>query len=736
MATLVASIGYGTAAWGPPSPSYPSAPSRSSRRRDAALHLSGCVEVGSMAKQELACCLAAAALAARLARLRGRHRGGTWHGGRLCQVAMHAAPAGTANKAGVMPREKVIGIDLGTTNSAVAAMEAGNATVIPNAEGSRTTPSVVAFTKSGQLLVGEMAKRQAAVNPANTFYSVKRFLGRKAEEAEADAREVAYRVTPADGDSVGLQLECPQLEKQLAPEEVSAQVLRKLASDAGKYLQAKIEKAVVTVPAYFNDSQRQATKDAGTIAGLQVLRIVNEPTAASLAYGLEKRNNETILVFDLGGGTFDVSVLVVGGGVCEVLSTSGDTRLGGDNFDRCVVDWLALEFASKNGGLDLREEPQSLQRLVEAAEKAKIELSGVQETTISLPFITVDSSLGTPLHIEERLSRARFEELCAPLLDRLRDPVTQALEDADLTPADLDEVVLVGGSTRINAVQALVKQMAGNKVPNQSVNPDEVVALGAAVQAGVLAGEVKDLVLLDVIPLSLSVATHDGLSSIFLPRNTRVPAKKTKLFSTAKDNQPRVTVSVVQGERKFAKDNKLLGVFLLDGIPPSPSGIPQIEVTFDVDSNGILNVSALDLATRNEKKVTVSGTSTLAPDDVLEKVEAARKAAEEERYYEEVIMVKNDAESAAYALERMIRDRRKQIKSQKLELLESKLLVIRDELEKSTVDTELLQTVTKDLQEEIKLIIGKKAREEYDKTEGWKVEEDQLPVKQVKRRTL
>lgn len=465
-----------------------------------------------------------------------------------------------------------------------------------------------------------------------------------------------------------------------------------------------------------------------------MVRIINEPTAAALAYGLDKRNNETILVFDLGGGTFDVSVLVIGGGVCEVLSTSGDTRLGGDNFDRCVVDWLALEFASRTGGLDLRKEPQSLQRLVEAAEKAKIELSGLQETTVSLPFITVDSSSGTPLHIDERLSRARFEELCAPLLERLRDPVTQALEDADLTPADLDEVVLVGGSTRICAVQALVQQLAGNKAPNRSVNPDEVVALGAAVQAGVLAGDVKDLVLLDVIPLSLSVATHDGLSSMFLPRNTRVPAKKSKVFSTAKDNQPRVTVSVVQGERKFAKDNKLLGVFLLDGIPPSPSGIPQIEVTFDVDSNGILNVSALDMATRNEKKVTVSGTSTLAPEDVLEKVEEAKKAAEEEKYYEEVIMVKNDAESAAYALERMIRDRRGQIKAPKLAILESKLLLIRDELEKSTVDTELLPIVTKDLQEEIKQIIGKTARDKFDNNEGWKgVEEDQVPVK---RRTL
>eukprot|EP00931_Biecheleriopsis_adriatica_P113680 TRINITY_DN8883_c0_g3_i2.p1 TRINITY_DN8883_c0_g3~~TRINITY_DN8883_c0_g3_i2.p1 ORF type:complete len:685 (-),score=170.51 TRINITY_DN8883_c0_g3_i2:47-2080(-) len=610
-------------------------------------------------------------------------------------------------KVKVAPGEKVIGIDLGTTNSAVAALEAGKATVIPNSEGGRTTPSVVAYSKSGELLVGQIAKRQAAINPSNTYSSVKRFIGRLREEVSEEVAEVSYGVVGEASRSVRLQ--CPQLGRELAPEEVSAQV--------------------VTVPAYFNDSQRQATKDAGTIAGLEVLRIVNEPTAASLAYGLEKGNNETILVFDLGGGTFDVSVLVIGGGVCEVLATSGDTRLGGDNFDRCIVDWLADDFEAREG-IDLRKDAQSLQRLTEAAEKAKMELSGVQEAMISLPFITMDAS-GAPLHIEERLTRATFEALSAELLERLQAPVQQALEDADVKFSELDEVVLVGGSTRICAVQALVSRLVGGKEPNQSVNPDEVVAMGAAVQAGVLAGDVKDLVLLDVIPLSLGVERHDLLNSVFLPRNTRVPVKKTKVFSTAKDNQRLVMVSVYQGERKIAKDNKMLGVFVLDGIPPSPGGFPQIEVTFDVDSNGILNVSALDLATRKETSLTVSGTSTLAPEDVEKKVEEAKKVAEEEAYFTGVVMVKNAAEKAAFGMEQCLRERRESMKASKVEVLESKVILLRELLEQDPINAELMKTVTEDVNMEISEILEAKVKEEYDAQEGYVFKKEKKPKRTV-----
>lgn len=612
--------------------------------------------------------------------------------------------------------EKVVGIDLGTTNSAVAALEAGKATVIPGADGGRTTPSVVAYSKTGEMLVGQKAKRQAVVNPGNTFSSVKRFIGRLRSEVEEEAAEVSYRIADPS-DVLGVRIHCPYLEKELAPEEISAQVLRRLASDAATYLSADVKKAVITVPAYFNDSQRQATKDAGAIAGLEVLRIVNEPTAASLAYGLEMRENETILVFDLGGGTFDVSVLVVGGGVCEVLATSGDTKLGGDNFDKCIVDWLANKFASRES-IDLRKDPQSLQRLTEAAEKAKIELSSLLFTTISLPFIAVDD-YGSPLQLEEELSRKEFESICAPLLERLKDPVQKALKDAGLRYQDLDEVVLVGGSTRICAVQELVRKLVGGKELNQSVNPDEVVAMGAAVQAGVLAGEVKDLVLLDVIPLSLGVATHDGLSSVFLPRNTRVPVRKTKVFSTAKDNQSLVTVEVVQGEFKRASENKELGVFLLEGIGAAPAGIPQIEVTFDVDSNGILSVCAMDKATRQEKQVTISGSSTLAPEDVQEKVKEARQKAEEEAAYVAVTMVKNDAESAAFAVERLLRDQSKKLKPAKVEVLESKLLLARDLLKEEPVNTELLKEVTEDLRTEVRDIVKRKVEEAYDVEQGF-----------------
>ncbi|CAK9029692.1 unnamed protein product [Durusdinium trenchii] len=619
--------------------------------------------------------------------------------------------------------EKVVGIDLGTTNSAVAALEAGKATVIPGSDGGRTTPSVVAYSKSGELLIGQKAKRQAVVNPGNTFSSVKRFIGRLRSEVDEEASEVSYTVVDPS-EVLGVRIFCPFLDRELAPEEISAQVLRRLATDAAKYLAADVKKAVITVPAYFNDSQRQATKDAGAIAGLEVLRIVNEPTAASLAYGLEMRDtNETILVFDLGGGTFDVSVLVVGGGVCEVLATSGDTKLGGDNFDKCIVDWLANRFASRQS-IDLRNDPQSLQRLTEAAEKAKIELSSVLSTTISLPFIAVDDS-GSPLQLDEELSREEFERLCSPLLERLKSPVQKALKDAGLKYRDLDEVVLVGGSTRICAVQELVRELVGGKELNQSVNPDEVVAMGAAVQAGVLAGEVKDLVLLDVIPLSLGVATHDGLSSVFLPRNTRVPVKKTKVFSTAKDNQARVTVEVVQGEFRQATQNKELGVFILEGIPPAPAGIAQIEVTFDVDSNGILSVCAMDKATRQEKQVTISGSSTLAPEDVQEKVKEARQKAAEEAFFEAVTMVKNDAESAAFAVERLLRDQKKKLKASRVEVLESKLLLARDLLQQDPVPTELLKEVTEDLRAEVRNIVKRKVEEKYDIEQGFASPEEQ-----------
>jgi len=628
--------------------------------------------------------------------------------------------------------EKVVGIDLGTTNSAVAALEAGKATVIPGSDGGRTTPSVVAYSKTGEMLVGQKAKRQAVVNPGNTFSSVKRFIGRLRSEVDEEADEVSYSIADQAG-VLGVRVYCPYLDKELAPEEISAQVLRRLASDAARYLSADVKKAVITVPAYFNDSQRQATKDAGAIAGLEVLRIVNEPTAASLAYGLEMRDNETILVFDLGGGTFDVSVLVVGGGVCEVLATSGDTRLGGDNFDKCIVDWLANKFASRES-IDLRTDPQSLQRLTEAAEKAKIELSTLLFTTISLPFIAVDDN-GDPLQLEEELSREEFERICAPLLERLKDPVEKALKDAGLRYQELDEVVLVGGSTRICAVQDLIRKMVGGKELNQSVNPDEVVAMGAAVQAGVLAGEVKDLVLLDVIPLSLGVATHDGLSSVFLPRNTRVPVRKTKVFSTAKDNQARVTVEVVQGEFRRASQNKELGVFLLEGISPAPAGIPQIEVTFDVDSNGILSVCAVDKATRQEKQVTISGSSTLAPEDVQEKVKEARQKAAEEAAYEAVTMVKNDAESAAFAVERLLKDQSKKLKQSKIEVLQSKVLLARDLMSQYPINTELLKEVTEDLRTEVRDIVKRKVEEAYDVEQGF-VAGDEDQEKKRKRAAL
>jgi molecular chaperone DnaK len=526
-------------------------------------------------------------------------------------------------------------------------MEGGKPTVIANAEGFRTTPSVVAYTKNSDRLVGQIAKRQAVMNPENTFYSVKRFIGRKHTEVTHETTEVSYKVLNINGN---VKLDCPALSKQYAPEEISAQVLRKLVDDASSYLGEKVTQAVITVPAYFNDSQRQATKDAGKIAGVEVLRIINEPTAASLAYGLDKKSNETILVFDLGGGTFDVSILEVGDGVFEVLATSGDTHLGGDDFDKKIVDFLAEEFR-KAEGIDLRKDKQALQRLTEAAEKAKIELSSVTQTEINLPFITATQE--GPKHLDTTLTRAKFEELTADLIDRCGIPVENAVRDAKLDKSAIDEVVLVGGSTRIPAVKELVKKVLG-KEPNQTVNPDEVVAVGAAIQAGVLAGEVKDILLLDVTPLSLGVETLGGVMTKIIPRNTTIPTKKSEVFSTAVDGQTNVEIHILQGEREMANDNKSLGTFRLDGIPPAQRGVPQIEVTFDIDANGILNVHAKDKGTGKEQSISITGASTLPGDEVDRMVREAESNAAADKERREKIDLKNQADSLTYQAEKQI----------------------------------------------------------------------------------
>ncbi|MGA1622077.1 MAG: molecular chaperone DnaK, partial [Synechocystis sp.] len=517
-------------------------------------------------------------------------------------------------------------------------------------EGFRTTPSVVGYAKNGDRLVGQIAKRQAVMNPGNTFYSVKRFIGRKHDEITNEATEVAYSVIRDNSGNV--KLDCPAQSKQFAPEEISAQVLRKLVDDASKYLGETVTQAVITVPAYFNDSQRQATKDAGKIAGIEVLRIINEPTAASLAYGLDKKDNETILVFDLGGGTFDVSILEVGEGVFEVLATSGDTHLGGDDFDKKIVDYLAGEF-KKAEGIDLRQDKQALQRLTEAAEKAKIELSGVSQTEINLPFITATQD--GPKHLDTTLSRAKFEEICSDLIDRCGIPVENAIRDAKIDKSALDEIVLVGGSTRIPAVQELVKKILG-KDPNQGVNPDEVVAVGAAIQGGVLAGEVKDILLLDVTPLSLGVETLGGVMTKIIPRNTTIPTKKSETFSTAVDGQSNVEIHVLQGEREMSNDNKSLGTFRLDGIPPAPRGVPQIEVTFDIDANGILNVTAKDRGTGKEQSISITGASTLPDTEVDRMVKEAEANAAADKERRDKIDRKNQADSLVYQAEKQINE--------------------------------------------------------------------------------
>ena len=575
---------------------------------------------------------------------------------------------------------KVVGIDLGTTNSCVAVMEGGKPTVIANAEGFRTTPSVVAYTKNQDQLVGQIAKRQAVMNPENTFYSVKRFIGRRVDEVNEESKEVSYGVEKA---GANVKVKCPVLNKQFAPEEVSAQVLRKLAEDAGKYLGESVTQAVITVPAYFNDSQRQATKDAGKIAGLEVLRIINEPTAAALAYGLDKKSNERILVFDLGGGTFDVSVLEVGDGVFEVLSTSGDTHLGGDDFDKVIVDYLADTFKA-NEGIDLRSDKQALQRLTEAAEKAKIELSSATQSEINLPFITATPE--GPKHLDLTLTRAKFEELASKLIDRCRVPVEQALKDAKLSSSELDEIVMVGGSTRIPAVLELVKRITG-KDPNQTVNPDEVVAVGAAIQGGVLAGEVKDILLLDVTPLSLGVETLGGVMTKMITRNTTIPTKKTEVYSTAVDGQTNVEIHVLQGEREMASDNKSLGTFRLDGIPPSPRGVPQIEVTFDIDANGILSVTAKDKGSGKEQSISITGASTLSENEVDKMVKDAETNAAADKEKRERIDTKNQAETLIYQAEKQLGELGDKVGAEDKAKVEASAAKLKEAVEKDDFDT-------------------------------------------------
>nr|UBI41539.1 Hsp70-type chaperone [Saccharina sp.] len=587
---------------------------------------------------------------------------------------------------------KIFGVDLGTTNSVAAVMEGGQPTVVNNTEGLRTTPSIVAYTKNKDLLVGQIAKRQAVINPENTFSSIKRFMGSKFSELSKESKEVSYKLVGDNKDNV--KIVCSNMDKQFSPEEISSQILRKLSNDVSLYMGQTINEAVITVPAYFNDAQRQATRDAGRIAGLEVKRIINEPTAASLAYGLEKKNNELVIIFDLGGGTFDVSLLEVGDGVFEVLSTSGDTKLGGDDFDRKIVDFILAKF-QKAEGINLASDPQALQRLTEAAEKAKIELSNLSETTINLPFITANQD--GPKHIEEILTRGKFEELCEDLINRCRLPVEAAIKDARVDRNTINELVLVGGSTRIPAVQNLVYKIV-EKEANQTVNPDEVVAIGAAVQGGVLAGEVKNILLLDVTPLSLGVETLGSLMTVMIPRNTTIPVKKSETFSTATDNQESVDIEVLQGERKLAKDNKSLGNFRLEGIPLASRGVPQIEVTFDINASGILSVTAKDKGTGKTQRINIQNSSTLDKDEVEKMIKNAEESSKIDKEKKEKIDLKNQADLVCYQNEKQLKEYEDKISLEKKELLLEGIKAIRDILQNEEFDNEDLKNKLEELQ--------------------------------------